>query len=1360
MYTSPSRSSLFKGKFFVFLATLFLFGTTLFFSRNFLLLKSVDIALQSMFPKSKTHKIIYEKANWEGSHVVVSGLHLTEDDLDVVIDQLEMDFHFSIKKLFFQPHLKLVHPQIRILNTQPSESHSANVLGAFLPTAHFCLKTDVQSGVLQVDNQRLYFSFQSKEEKEELGTLYVTHDPSLIRDSYLVAEFQMHERALNCALTVQQMGLERILQLLTLVQPQFAREWQNVQGQTQLKGKASISFSGEIEELSCQFWVQNLALANSAKKIAASAEKFEGNFYYPTGNQSLLPWQQVVSLMQLEKGEVHFLDAWNLTGLQGKLSLDPKEDPLLELTGNLQGLNLPLKFKLEGKGALHEDESFWLDLAMRLFDNQEKEAAFHLSLCRPEKHSLVIQTEFQEMLGEQLDFFRPFFITAFPEIEKWKILEGNFNGKCIARMDKSALSRIELDHFEGKQIVLSQSEQLLPIETLKLDGRFTQVSPKTIGELNLDASFPFAAWSHFFGLAADAPSLGKSSHLVSNLKWKKGNSKVTGSFIASDPQDILQFGFECAHFFPKSWGEIKEGWLHSSSLSPVICQPILKQLGGRFNLQGELDIYGTFDGKELQLSLQTNALKAAFPSFYVESGAIGEKDPMLLKTEGRAKLNFDLSAGSFDAKIPLKGAQVYDQSGQFVLSNVEGDLIFTIDNRQKKIQGNFEHAQLTLSNDPFLNEVKFLLDVDTQTGEVLLENISGRVAFSEEAPCYFSTPALHLKNENSSFEAKITQNGKELVQISALALKSAHQWRAGLKFSKEMPVQGSFEAILFSDPAKHYLALDTSGQDLTFWGKPIQNFALTLKKQQGDWLIEKLKVDDLNFKGKGSYENRQAHITQFDLNYKDLSLQGSANAELHPANQGQDWVVQAELGFDASTALPCALQFHFHPGMKLAFSPASGLVVSDIHFIGENSECAVDYLEYLPKTQKWKAQSCRALIAPELYYSLASAGVIPKSMQKIELKEPVKAIFNLNLEKQNTQLLGKIFQGFYWTEKKQDLLFNFEHSNNCKGKLVLQEASREERMQLDLNFNLDGDVLIDKISGATCGLIAHLKRDEAKQGLLAYTGEIKLDFNELRAFLPKEMQEKVESWKMGNGYQLQGQFVVPPGGYKELKFFGKLSGEEFEYAGLKLKKLETKAILSAEEAIFDNFIIKDEVGNLNIKRMHWTKEAEDAWSFSIPLLSIQDLSPHLITKEKNKNLLIKQGTMTHFSGNLNDLSSFVGQGSFHFTSRSKKDFSLFEVPIEMIKNLGIDPGLLTPIAGEVDFEFQQGKCVITKLKNVRSEGGRSEFYLPAAPMTSYLDLNGNVYVDLKMKQNVVLNLTEPFTLSIRGTFKEPRYSLR
>ncbi|HSX12739.1 MAG TPA: hypothetical protein VLF61_04535, partial [Rhabdochlamydiaceae bacterium] len=550
-----------------------------------------------------------------------------------------------------------------------------------------------------------------------------------------------------------------------------------------------------------------------------------------------------------------------------------------------------------------------------------------------------------------------------------------------------------------------------------------------------------------------------------------------------------------------------------------------------------------------------------------------------------------------------------------------------------------------------------------------------------------------------------------------------------------------------------YLALLTSGQQLTFWGNPVQNFLLSLKKQQEEWLVDQLNADALSFRGKGVYKDRQIQATLFDLNFKQYRLQGSGNATV---NEG---MLQAELGFDLATSLPCPLQFHFHPGMKLAFSPSTGLVLSDVHFTGENSECAIECLEYLPKHHKWKMQSCRALIAPQLYESLAVAEALPKAVQKITLNEPLKTIFNLNVEKQNLQILGKLFQAFYWTEKKQDLLFNFERTNQ-KGKLTLQEATHEERLQLDLHFHPEGDLLVEKMNGALGGLVLHLKKDETKQGLLAYAGEMKLDFNQLCLFLPRELQESVESWKLGSGYQLQGQFIVPPGGYKELKFFGKLMGEEFECAGLKLKKLETKAILSTKEALFENLSIKDEAGNLNIKKMHWNKEGGEFWSFSIPLLSLQDFSPHLVTKEKNKNLLIKQGIVTNFSGSLHDLLSFQGQGSFHFTSRLKKEFSLFEVPMEMIKNLGLDPGLLTPVSGEVDFEFQQGKCVITKLKNVRSEGGRSEFYLPAAPMTSYLDLNGNVFVDLKMRQNVVLNLTEPFTLSIRGTFKEPRYSLR
>ena len=124
------------------------------------MIKGLDYLLGSVFPKSKSHEIIYDRAYWERGKIIISGMHLLEEDLDVNIDRLEVEFHFHFRKCFFEPHLKMIHPQIRFLKTD-SEIHSVNILGALIPTNSYALKLNVESGVLQVDSQRLYFSFKS-----------------------------------------------------------------------------------------------------------------------------------------------------------------------------------------------------------------------------------------------------------------------------------------------------------------------------------------------------------------------------------------------------------------------------------------------------------------------------------------------------------------------------------------------------------------------------------------------------------------------------------------------------------------------------------------------------------------------------------------------------------------------------------------------------------------------------------------------------------------------------------------------------------------------------------------------------------------------------------------------------------------------------------------------------------------------------------------------------------------------------------------------------------------------------------------------------------------------------------------------
>lgn len=1346
MYSSPARPSFFKRKFFAFILTVCLLAAVAFLSRNFLLIKGLDYLLGSVFPKSKSHKIVYDRAYWEGSRVIISGMHLLEEDLDVNIDRVEVEFHFNFRKCFFEPHLKMIHPQIRILSTD-SEVHSVNILGALIPTKAYCLKLNVQSGVVQIDTQRLYFSFKSKEEKQQIGTLYVTHDPSLMKDSYLIADFQMHEKKLYCSLNIEQMASERLLQLLTLAYPQVARGWENAQGQTQLKGKAILDFKNGIEELTCQFSIQNLEIANPKKQLIARAQSFNGNFSYPAAptdcEESDLIWKQMVSTVVLEKGEIHLQERWSVADLYGHLTLSPHNDPQLELQGNIQTPSKPLKFKLDGKGALHEDESFWLELAMRLKESSEKECALHISLCSPEKQSFVVQAEFQEMLGDQLDLFRSFLTDLYPVVGNGKIESGTFQGKCMAWFDKSGVSHFECEHFAGVDIVLNTIENKnLRIEKLKLNGHLSQISP-LCGEMNLESNFPLNEWTHDSTVA--------SSSLNANIKWRKGASKVAGSLIMNDPKDLLQFGFECAHIFPEQLKDIKEGWLHSAALSPLVYGTILKSIAPALHIQGEMDVCGTFDGKELQLSLQANQLRASFSTLEMQARTIGEKDPLFLKTEGRAKISYDLANQRLEAKIPLTDAKILETKQQFLLDNINGDLILSIRDQETKIQGKCRSSDLKIPDHTLLEEMEFNINIDGKTGQMLIENLKGKTALQMQTPYLFLAKTILLKDEDSLIDAKFMQNGKECILIKAVAPKSFQEWKGEIQLTKEMGVQATFDTHLFADPAKAHLFLQASCQDGIFGDKSVKAFALALEKHGSRYLIKQLQADDLTFKGSAVYEKGFFHLTDGSLQWKDLAIKGGATISFDMQNKENDWAVQAVLGFDLATTTPCPLQLHFHPGMKAAFSPHSGFMMTNIHCSGENSECLVEYIEFLPKIQKWRVQNCKCELAPN-FIGLLSAKW--PQLKNVPLDEPLKSVFNLNFEKNTFGAVGKIYRACSWAEKKQDLLFFFERKES-KGKLVLQEIGHEERVQLDLNF--DKESVVEKITGAIAGLTLHLKQEDS----LVYAGEAKIDFNQLLDFLPQNLKESVSNWKIGNGYQLQGEFHLPEEGFKDLKFKGKISGEDFECMGIKLKKLEAKAHLTSKEAVLENLQIKDEFGQFTMKKAHFASHVEQGhWSFSIPLLSLSDFSPYSLKGETNKNFLVKQGTLTNFSGRVGDMSTFKGQGSFHFTNLAKKEFSLFEIPLEIIKNLGLDPGLFTPVIGEVEFDVNQGKCMITKLRNVRSEGGRSEFYLPQAPISSYLDLNGNLFVDLKMKQNVVLNLTEPFTLSIRGTFKEPKYSLR
>ena len=231
---------------------------------------------------------------------------------------------------------------------------------------------------------------------------------------------------------------------------------------------------------------------------------------------------------------------------------------------------------------------------------------------------------------------------------------------------------------------------------------------------------------------------------------------------------------------------------------------------------------------------------------------------------------------------------------------------------------------------------------------------------------------------------------------------------------------------------------------------------------------------------------------------------------------------------------------------------------------------------------------------------------------------------------------------------------------------------------------------------------------------------------------------------------------------RRFQFTGQLTGQEWECLGYRFRHLQAAIDVHPESLFISNVKVEDQAGCMSIKRI--AIEKQNDWQLSIPLISIQEWHPSSMrkcdaTSLTAKPFLIRNFTLSKIHANLSQKQSLEGYGQLTFTNQIKKESSLFDAPLEMIKNLGLDPGLLTPVQGEVEFDLKGDKLYLVGLKNTFSQAKRSEFYLAPERKLSYIDLEGKMHIDLRMQQDVALKLTEPFVLTIRGTLDNPRYGL-
>lgn len=310
----------------------------------------------------------------------------------------------------------------------------------------------------------------------------------------------------------------------------------------------------------------------------------------------------------------------------------------------------------------------------------------------------------------------------------------------------------------------------------------------------------------------------------------------------------------------------------------------------------------------------------------------------------------------------------------------------------------------------------------------------------------------------------------------------------------------------------------------------------------------------------------------------------------------------------------------------------------------------------------------------------------------------------------------------------------------------------------------EGGISIQNIQGSIGGMnldfIHRPEKDTLDNHVLM--GQIQINGQELIDKLPEELSKHLQKIQLGTGYFITGELALPKKSPQQFVFKGLMGGQNFDLLGFEFKNLSSSIVCTPQSIKIHDFKISDLSGELLIEKMQILKKGSD-YHLEIPKLILREFKPSLLHRKnedhiENKPLIIEKFELRDLKGNLLNPNSFTGYGSFNFQKMPKKQASLFDIPVHIINKIGLDLTMLNPVEGQVLYEVKDGKMLFTKFIDVYSHDKHCHFTLAKQSNPSYLDFDGNLNVKIKMKQFVLLKITEPFIISIQGPCWAPQYS--
>lgn len=345
-----------------------------------------------------------------------------------------------------------------------------------------------------------------------------------------------------------------------------------------------------------------------------------------------------------------------------------------------------------------------------------------------------------------------------------------------------------------------------------------------------------------------------------------------------------------------------------------------------------------------------------------------------------------------------------------------------------------------------------------------------------------------------------------------------------------------------------------------------------------------------------------------------------------------------------------------------------------------------------------------------------------------------------------------------------------------EGEILVYEKQPLEQSKEPLVIRWQRDsqqLFINSISGQCLGCKIDLKDPVTDSKKIQLVGDMHLVPSIAAPLLPLALRNIVLQWQLEGNFLLKGTWTINKeklsSWYEHLQFSGSLIGEDCAAMDHCFNSFSADVDYQPTKIDAKKVRVEDPAGIAIADAIEINKKSVKHWQIFIPTLSVSQFRPGHIRMRNSNDMtednafIIRQLDLEGFSGNIFDSSTLTGKGQAHCANPPKEEklHPILNIPAEILAKCGLDLSALNPVTGTIHYEIGQRKIFLTKFKDMYSSGKMSKFHLLRNPShPSYIDFDGNVHVQVRMKQyNLLFKLAELVTVTIQGTWKHPVYTI-